>query len=186
MAGEADTQLNIQPKQGMQFYTFTLRDQVGRELPGQMEASSEAHLRTFLSDCGYELLEARQGWYAMRFKQTPADRAATVSRSVEEMLSRLVASGTQPPGSPWRVSLSSADDQITVSRKEDGKWQAWESWPPDVYPALREHLAQMADLQLIHYGQRYEGRATVSAGDTAIDCGVTIEANTIELEVLGD
>ena len=68
MAGEADTQLRVQPKQGLQFYTFTLRDVVGRDIPGQMEASSEDHLHTFLSDCGYEVLEARQGWYAMRFK----------------------------------------------------------------------------------------------------------------------
>ena len=183
MAGEADTQLRVQPKRGMQFYTFSFRDQVGRELPGQMEASSEDHLRTFLSDCGYELLEARQGWYAMRFSQTPAERAASVARSVDEMVSRVVEHAVQSSTSSLRISLSSAEDRVTVSARKDDQWQTTESWSPDAYMALREYLAHMADLQLTRYGQRYEGRVSVSEGDSATKCDVTMEGNTIELEL---
>lgn len=184
MAGEADTQLDIKPKAGMQFFTFTLKDALGREIAGQIEAPSEEQVRRFLADRGYELVESREGWYAMKFEQSPSARKAAVDERLEAWIRRVAAEALTEEIEAIRVTLLPAEDKVGVFHLANGEWQRKSDAPPDLWPALRERLAEMAGIELRRWEARQDGGIELNVGGAARTLEATFEGNTIGLRML--
>ncbi len=183
MAGEADTQLDIKPREGMHFFTFTLRDALGREMPGQMEARSEEAVRSFLSEYGYDLVEIRQGWYAMKFVQSPADRRAAVERALRGMIQAILGQASEHGADAMRISLDAAVGRVVISQMVSGEWRRVSEAPPEVYPAGRDWLAERAGVTLAEYNRRYRGTLPPEIAPGVATVGAAFEGNTTELSL---
>ena len=183
MAGEADTQLDIIPREGMRFFTFTLRDVLGREIPGQMEAPSEEHVRLFLAERGYELVEVREGWYGMKFEQSAVARKAAVDERLREWLGAILQQARRDEAEAVSIALLPAEDTVRVFRLVSGDQQEMSDAPPDIWPALREELAKMAGVELGSYEARREGTVHLDIDGARRDLEVTFEGNTIGLRM---
>ena len=185
MAGEGDTQLDIVPREGMRFFTFTLSDVLGREMPGQMEAPSEEHVRLFLAERGYELVEVREGWYGMKFEQSAVARKAAVEERLREWLGVVLRQAQRDEAEAVSIALLPAEDAVRVFRVIRGDRQEMTDAPPDIWPALREELAKMAGVELRSYEARREGTVHLDIDGAGRDLQVTFEGNTIGLRMPG-
>ncbi len=183
MAGEAATQLDIKPREGMRFFTFTMRDALGREMPGQMEAPSDEAVRFFLSESGYDVIDVRQGWHAMKFTQSPSERAAAVERALRGMIEAILGQVAEHGADAVRISLDTAVGRVVISEMASGKWHRVSQAPPDVYPALRGWLAEKAGVALAEYNRRYYGTLAPEIAPRLATVSAAFEGNTTELSL---